>query len=223
MMYALLRSGLVTRAAFRAVANQGSFGRSVGAGRNSRDSLSRLWKVVERRAVERVDKVKNAGFADVRFLFVFPAVFSSSLFHDAKHLALLEEKPHINNNNNLDIKSYATRGSLVRYLYKTWDLIRFLLSLTKFIMLYSPFLFTYPLCHLSSTIEDLWWGLFKKAIVLGNALMGLKRLDDIIHGFSLRISKDDASSHIFSQEDLSPWSSPNGWVLGRIFFSTKRV
>jgi len=175
-MYSLLNSGLVTRAAFR-VAIKGGFGRSVGFGRprlsggdrNSKDSLSRLWKAVERRAVERADRIKKAGSADVRFLFVFPAVFSSSLFHDAKHLALLEEKPH-HNNNNLDIKSYATRGSLVRYLYKTWDLIRFLLSLTKFIMLYSPFLFTYPLCHLSSTLEDLWWVLFKKAIVLGGPI-----------------------------------------------------
>jgi len=67
-------------------------------------------------------------------------------------------------------KSYSGRGILVRFLYKCWDLIRFLLSLTKFIFLFSPFLFFYPLGYISVNIEDVWWIGFKKAIELGGPI-----------------------------------------------------
>lgn len=137
---------------------------------NLRLSTRRLLKSLEGRF--RVDRLlkqnssgRNSSFSHLKLLFAFPfvpAVFSSSVYDSKFSWAL--QRP---STSAIEIKSYSTRGSIVKYLYKTWDVIRFLLRLAKFAFLYSPFLFTYPVCYLSTRAEDLWWVLFKKAIVFG--------------------------------------------------------
>ena len=137
---------------------------------NVRVSLRHCVKWLEKNAsIRRGSRVPVSSpkwSSSIRYLFVFPLAPS-----------VLSHSPNNNNqkpfpvptsaSRHRDVKTYSKRRSLVKYLYKTWDLIRFWFTLSRFVFLYSPFLLTYPVCYLSVKAEDLWWILFKKAIVLG--------------------------------------------------------
>ena len=162
--------------------SRASFGRLVNLSArrwHGNDQSARCWRQHIKWLERKPPLGKSAGtrsnaqkLSSIKYLFVFPLVpavvsnSSKSSIDDSKSFVPMQTAPPPQTSG---LRSYSTRGSLVKYLYKTWDLIRFVLRLSKFVFLYSPFLFTYPLCCVSTFAEDVWWILLKKAIVLGNS------------------------------------------------------
>ena len=161
--------------------SRASFGRLVNLSTrrwHGNDQSARCWRQHIKWLERKSPLGKSAGtrsnaqkLSSIKYLFVFPLV--PAVVSNSSKLSIDDSQSYVSMQNapppqTSGLRSYSTRGSLVKYLYKTWDLIRFVLRLSKFVFLYSPFLFTYPLCCVSTFAEDVWWILLKKAIVLGN-------------------------------------------------------